>query len=92
MSTTRVQLPPGCYGLDTADGSKYTGRPGGHVEVSDEHAAALSRSQLGQTGLLSAGTAYALATKGGRRCPGCRFLGQVWSITCPHCGTATEIE
>lgn len=90
--STRVQLPDGCYGFDTADGGRYTGKPGGHVEVSDRHAAAIGKSQLGQSGLLSGSPAYALGTKGGRRCPGCRFLGQVWAVECPHCGTLTEVE
>jgi len=88
----RVELPGGCYGLECADGTKYTADPGGHIDVSDRHAAAIKSSQHGQTGMLSASKAYHLGTKGGRRCPRCRFLAQVWAADCPHCGAATETE
>ena len=89
---TKVTLPPGCYGVDTADGSRYTAGPGGHIDVSDRHAAAIGKSQLGQAGLLSGSPAYQLGTKGGKRCPRCRFLAQRWADVCPRCGTATEVE
>ena len=92
MSTTRVELPPGCYGIETADGTKYDGKPGGHVDVSDRHAAAIRTSQHGRIGMLSASKAYAIGTKGGRRCPRCRFLAQRWADACPRCSTPTETE
>jgi hypothetical protein len=92
MSDVKVPLPTGCYGVETADGAKYDRQGSGYVEMPEHHAAQIARSRHGQTGLLSTTRGYALATRGGRRCPGCRFLGQVWSITCPHCGTPTEME
>jgi len=92
VSTTRVELPPGCYGLECADGTKYDGKPGGHVDVAARHAAAIRTSQHGRIGMLSASKAYAIGTKGGRRCPRCRFLAQRWADACPRCGTQTETE
>ena len=88
----KVTLPAGCYGVEAADGTKYTANPGGQIDVSDRHAAAIKTSQLGQAGLLSASRAYHLGTKQGRRCPRCRFLAQAWSVECPHCGEPTETE
>jgi hypothetical protein len=90
--SARVELPKGCYGLECADGTKYTADPGGHIEVSDRHAAAIKTSQHGQIGMLSASKAYHLGTKRGRRCPRCHFLGQAWSVECPRCGTLTQVD
>lgn len=90
--TTRVELPPGCYGLQMADGTQYDAKPGGAVTVEDRHASAIKTSTNGKAGVLSATKAYSLGTKTGRRCEPCGFLGQAWSTSCPRCGGATHLE
>lgn len=86
----RVELPPGCYGLECADGTKYDGKPGTHVEVEDRHAKAIDKSQHAGIGLLRSTRSYRLRTKAGRHCPGCGFSAQGWSLACPRCGADTE--
>lgn len=86
----RVQLPKGCYGLEMADGSTYNGKPGGHVDVDDRHAASINTSTNGQLGLVSSTRYLSIGTRVGRRCPACQFHAQAWSTTCPRCGTTTE--
>jgi hypothetical protein len=91
--STKVQLPPGCYGFDCKDGTKYTGRPGGSVTVSDRHAKALNQSQfggdanlVGNVGRVSFGTkkTRVCAPCGGRR-------WNAWNETCPRCGEPCEL-
>lgn len=88
--TARIELPPGCYGTEMADGTKYTGKPGTSIEVEDHHASAIATSRHAGIGLLSATRSYRLATKKGRHCPECGFSAQCWSLTCPRCGTGTR--
>lgn len=89
---SRVELPPGCTGLDMADGTRYSGKPGTSVEVDDRHARAVNASQHRSAGVLSA-TRYArIGTRTGRRCPACHFAAQAWTQTCPRCGTDTIEE
>ena len=84
--SVEVQLPPGCSGLQLTDGTNYTGKPGGHVTVSDEHAPYVRRQTGGDAGLTGHGTFRSfMATKAGRWCPVCRFLANAWSRTCPRC-------
>lgn len=91
--SVRVALPPGCSGFTGADGSKDLARkPGGTVELSDDHAARLAGSRNVASGLISLNAGTRLATKAGRRCPACRFLAQGWSAECPRCGGATVPE
>ena len=89
---TRVQLPAGCYGIEAADGTKYTAKPGGHVEVSDRHAKAIQKSQHQTIGMLNGRQGFYIGTKKGRWCKGCRRLWQAWSIECPRCGGATDAD
>jgi hypothetical protein len=88
---TRVNMPPGCYGLKI--GSKeYNAKPGGTVDVPPEAAAQIARSSNGKLGIVSGRPKVAIATKGGRWCQACRFLAQSWSAACPRCGQQTAPE
>lgn len=89
----KVQLPPGCYGFECKDGTKYTGKPGTSVDVSDRHAEALKKSQFGGDGhLIGHVGRLSIGTKDGKWCRSCNRLWNVWNSTCPKCGTATESE
>lgn len=89
---TRVNLPPGCSGITCADGTRYSGKKGGFVEVEDRHATAI-KSQIGITGnMLSANGAVSMGTKKGRWCLSCsppRHWNH-WNDECPRCGAETE--
>jgi hypothetical protein len=88
-----VNLPPGCSGLQMTDGTNYTGKPGGHVNVADEHAPHIRREVGGDAGLVGHGSFRTFAgTRDGRWCPPCRFLAQAWSRSCPRCGGDTVPE
>lgn len=89
----QVQLPPGCSGLQLTDGTNYTGKPGGHVTVADEHAPFIRRQTGGDAGLTGHGSFRSFpATKAGRWCGPCRRLWNAWSTVCPKCGEATIPE
>lgn len=87
--SVKVQLPPGCYGFDCKDGTKYTGKPGGSVEVSDRHAKAINQGQYGDKGLVSAKGQMSFGTKRGQLCEPCGRLWNAWNKTCPKCATET---
>jgi hypothetical protein len=75
------------------DGTKYAGKPGGHVTVSDEHAPHIRRQTGGDAGLTGHGSFRSfMGTRAGRWCAACRFLAQAWSTSCPRCGAATIPE
>ena len=88
----RVNLPAGCGGFTSADGSRYDAKPGTSVELSDVQAARLAKSQHASIGMITLNPGTRLATKGGRRCVPCHFLAQSWSVVCPRCGKDTEEE
>ena len=88
----RVNLPAGCGGFTSADGSRYDAKPGTSVELSDVHAARLAKSQHASIGMITLNPGTRIATKGGRRCAPCRRLWNVWSVVCPKCGQPTEPE
>jgi hypothetical protein len=92
--TQRITLPPGNCGFTMQDGTNYSARAGTHVNVSDEHAAAIRRQVGGDAGLTGHGASRLfLGTRGGRYCPECKFLANSWSKTCPRCergGVVTE--
>ena len=91
--SVKVQLPPGCSGLDCKDGTKYTaGRPGGSVTVDDRHASAINTGQYGDTGLVSAKGAVSFGTKRGQRCTSCNRTWNAWNTLCPKCGTKTVAD
>lgn len=93
--SVRVNLPPGCEGIDPLNGSRpYMARAGTAVTVSDEDAARLNRMPSnGTAGLLDARfRVLSLGTKAGRWCGACKRLWQAWSQVCPRCGAATEPE
>lgn len=86
----RVNLPPGCEGLNMQDGTRYTGRSGA-VTVADRHAAAVDKLTTGgDAGLVSGRFRGFLGTKRGRWCAFCRRLWNVWNVTCPRCEATTE--
>lgn len=93
---TRVKLPPGCYGTEMPDGTKYTNRKsdggvrgGGTIDMDDHHASQIATSSNGRLGLISAALTESLGTKKGRRCEPCGRLWQAWSEQCPRCGHDT---
>jgi lipopolysaccharide biosynthesis regulator YciM len=88
----RIELPPGCKGLDFPDGSRYGARPGTHVMVEDHHADQIKTSIHDAPGVLRSQRTHMLATKAGRWCVPCRFAAQIWSVECPKCGRPTTLE
>ncbi len=90
----RIQLPEGCYGLDLADGTKYTGKPGTKIDVSDDHARAINKSWYGSAGVMRGEEHLAVGTKKARVCTTCvpSRRWNVWTTFCPRCGTATSEE
>lgn len=94
----KVELPPGCRGLQFADGTHaVAAREGGHVMLSDEHAAAIDRvAGNGTAGLVTgqAGVYTSSGKKNGRWCKTCSpaRLWQAWSKICPRCGAETLPE
>lgn len=87
-------MPPGCFGLDLADGTKYTGNPGTTLNVSDDHARAINKSWYGSAGVMRGDEQYAVGTKAARVCLGCRPSRRwnLWTTTCPRCGAETSTE
>jgi hypothetical protein len=88
----RVQLPPGCFGIETPSGKKYSAKPGGTIEVSQHVADRINKSTAGASGVLRGGELLALGTKRGRSCSSCRRIWQAWSTECPRCGNPTEAD
>lgn len=92
----KVNLPPGCAGLDLKDGSRYNARraPGGGrmVEVSERHARAINSGQFGEQGLMDAHERSQIGTKKGRWCKPCGRIWQAWTTTCHKCGGETVPE
>jgi hypothetical protein len=90
---TRVQLPDGCYGLDMANGKKYTAdKPGGQVEVTERDSKYIGTSWYGQTGVMSGSQTLSFGTKRGRWCWTCRRLWNSWTTVCHKCGELTAPE
>lgn len=92
-----VNCPPGLASLRMEDGTRYKAtRPGGRVEVSGEHAAAIDRIPgNGTAGLVTAGfRVYGSSPKAGRWCRECSpaRLWNPWNASCPKCGSATVPE
>jgi len=88
----RINMPPGCYGLEMQDGTKYNANRDGQVLVADRHTDAIKR-QYGPTGLLASDESHTLGTKTFRVCPKHPLTRwQAWSESCPKCGSATELE
>ena len=88
----KINLPPGCGGFTSADGSRYDAKPGTSVDVSDVHAARLRKSAHTAVGMITVDPGTVIGTKGGRVCAPCRRTWQVWSDVCPRCGRPTEPE
>ncbi|MGW7001426.1 hypothetical protein ACWGCW_01015 [Streptomyces sp. NPDC054933] len=85
----RITLPDGCRGLDMADGTKYTAKPGDKVEVSEGHAAYIKKSFYGQSGIMR-GEQFTFGTKRGQYCRPCKRTWNAWNTECPRCGAPTE--
>lgn len=91
--SVKVNLPPGCYGFQAKDGTKYdANRPGGTVTVSDRHAKAINEGQFGEKGLVSAKGAQSFGTKTTMACTQCNRKWNAWNTTCPRCGIETIPE
>lgn len=91
---TRVNLPPGCMGFKAEDGTRYTAKPGTHVDVDDRHMPALRNQNYAQGGLVDAGPEKFYTTKGpeGRWCPDCLKLWHSWTKYCNLCQQPTIPE
>jgi hypothetical protein len=87
----RVNLPPGCDGLNMEDGTRYSApQSGGTVTVADHHARAIDKlSTGGNAGLVSASFRGHLGTKRGQWCEACARIWNAWNDTCPKCGAGT---
>jgi hypothetical protein len=89
----KIQLPPGCIGFTSADGTKSPEvRQGTSVTISDEHASRLRKSAHASIGMITVDPGTVIGTKKGRWCASCRRLWQAWSDFCPKCGEATQPE
>jgi hypothetical protein len=78
--------------VDGPGGKVYdAARPGGAVSMPDEHAKLMQGSRNGRLGILTV-NGTSIGTKAGRRCGGCGFLAQAWSVLCPRCGGDTAPE
>lgn len=93
--TTRVELPPGCAGLDLPDGSVVRPRElGGAVDVPDRYATA---GLVHALGLAPPSVGFARAPMGPASavCRTCGFHRFVWSDRpdiCPRCGRHEHLE
>lgn len=90
--SVRVNLPPGCYGLEDRTGKTRPVRPGSAVTVSDEMASRIRSSKLGSVGMLSGTERHFLGTRNGRWCTACRRLWNAWNDRCPRCKAETVPE
>jgi hypothetical protein len=94
MSTTRVELPPGCAGLDLPDGSILRPKElGGSVEVPDRYAQQAARA-LGKAPA-SLGFAGARMGPATAICGSCGFNRFCWADrpdVCPRCGRHEHLE
>lgn len=92
--TTRVELPPGCAGLDLPNGSVLRPRElGGAVEVPAPYARGVARA-LGAAPP-SFGMGHGPMGPASRVCGACGFDHFVWSDrpdTCPRCGVGSPLE
>lgn len=92
---TRVNLPPGCMGFKADDGTRYTARPGTHVDVDERHLPALRNQQYASAGLVDAGPEKQFVKddrQRGRWCTTCVRLWHAWAATCSRCGNETISE
>jgi hypothetical protein len=90
----KIQLPPGCIGFTSADGTKSPEvRQGTSVTISDEHASRLRKSAHASIGMITVDPGTVIGTKGGRVCVPCGGRRwQAWSLECPRCGSPTVPE
>jgi hypothetical protein len=87
----KVTLPPGCYGLEMQDGTRYntTRAAPDRLQVTDEHAAAIRRDYAGQAGIV-VGETFSFGTRRTRHCTSCNRNWNAWNTTCPACGETTH--
>lgn len=92
--SARVNLPPGCYGLDMQDGTRYTANRDGQVLVRDQHAAAIRKGWYGQSGVMVASEEHRIGTRITRVCTTCHPTRRwnAWNTSCPRCGAVTTLE
>jgi hypothetical protein len=90
----RVSLPPGCTGIDFADGRRYNADRRGSVQVADRHADTISKSWYQGSGVIVAREQHHLGTRQGRWCRSCQpaRLWNAWNKVCGRCGAATTLE
>jgi hypothetical protein len=87
-------MPPGCTGLDMADGSRLNADRNGLVNVDDRHATVLNKSWYARTGVMTAREPHVFGTKGTARCTNCTpsRAWNAWTTQCPRCGAPTHLE
>lgn len=92
--SARVNLPPGCYGLDMADGTRYNANRDGRVLVADRHADAIRAGWYGQAGVMVASEEHRLGTRTTRECRQCTPTRRwnAWNTECPRCGAVTTLS
>jgi hypothetical protein len=86
----KVTLPSGSSLMDNK--GNYTAKADDTVYITDTQAKKLKEKISDPSRKLPKGTPNTIGTRIGRRCVQCRFLGQAWSIVCPHCGGETVRE
>jgi hypothetical protein len=90
---TRINLPPGAYGLSLGSFKTKRVKPGTSVNVDDPKILKLIKNCSNtELGILSDKELVGIKTKNGRWCQECRRLWQTWSKTCPKCSRETVPE
>ena len=86
----RFTMAPGCTGVTMEDGTRYTCKPGGSIEVErPDHVAAIRRSRnytLGHMGRGGVRVGFAGSPLPDNLCPACGHNMWPWSRVCGRCG------
>jgi hypothetical protein len=84
---TTVSVPPGCIGVELADGTKVDANKQGKVVVDHPQAERLlSKSSLGKQGVISrTSIGFGHVKSNTAVCSGCGFTGWGWQKNCPKC-------
>jgi hypothetical protein len=90
---TRINLPPGCYGVNIGPFKTPKVKPGSSIDIDNPRVLKMiDKSSNSELGILSSRELVTIRTRNGMRCVPCNRLWQVWSKQCPKCGTDTEPE
>lgn len=87
-----LRVPPGCMGLDMADGSRYNASRTGRLEVDrPDHVREIMRRSEESGGMISRAVYTASSVTSSRFCPECTFIGYGWQQECPKGHGAMQI-